>query len=225
MQYKTEYSIFNDYEAAREYLRDFLDGSSRLTVDQYSSRNGTDYLVIFENEESSEKPYYLRSKLKAMRRDELIELWRNQCDGYLDSDDIIEAELIDDLMEITRREYFAKHYEQNNWRDIEEYDFCASGYSQGDAIKVCNADDIYFITPDHIRNLFFDVPIAANAELWKREDSDDKWEFVECFNLCHYTDLYNPSYGDVYKGLINEKNPLAHLVAFDMPNNIFENIE
>ena len=220
MQYKVNYN-----DLAHGYCREFLDGESDCIVDQYGKHNGTDYIVIFDNEQSAEKPYYRRTKLKAMSRDELIELWENQFDEYRYFDDMTKAELIDDLLTVTRRQYFAKHYEQNNRRDIEEYDFCATGYCQGDLVKVCNADDIQYITSDYIKNIFFDVPIHAKAEVWQREDSDSAWELVDEFYLCEYTDIYEPCYERVYQGLMNEKNPLAHLVAYDMPSGIFENIE
>ena len=169
-----------------------------------------------------------------MSRDELIELWENHFIGYSDCDGLTKAKLIDgltkaklidDLLTVTCRQYFAKHYEQNNWHDIEEYDFRTTGYCQGDSVKVCNADDIQYITSDYIKNILFDAPIHAGAEVWKREDSDSAWELVHEFYLCEYTDIYEPCYELVYQGLMNENNPLAHLVAYDIPSDIFENVE
>ena len=222
MQYKTEYSIFRDYDLAAEYHREFLNGDAGYTVDIYGK---TDYLVIFESEQSAENPYYRHTKLKAMRHNDLLDLWQNYFMQYIGFDAMTKSELIGDLLKITRRQYYANHYEQNGFHNIEEYDFSAAGYSQGDIIKVCNADDMSFITPDYIHNLFYDAPIYAEAEVWTRKDSDSAWEFAANFYLYDYTDIYAPSYEQVYQGLLNENNPLAHLVAYDMPSGIFENVE
>ena len=222
MQYKTEYSIFRDYDMAAEYYREFLNGDAGYTVDIYGN---TDYLVIFDSEQSAEKPYYRRTKLKAMRHDDLLDLWQNYFMQYIGFDEMTKSELIDDLLKITRRKYYANHYEQNGFRNIEEYDFSVAGYSQGDIIKVCNADDISCITTDFIRNLFYDTPIHAEAEVWKREDSDCAWELVDVFYLGYYTNMYAPLHEQVYQCLLNENNPLAHLVAYDMPSDIFENVK
>ena len=114
---------------------------------------------------------------------------------------------------------------KNGFHNIEEYDFSVAEYSQGYIIKVCNADDISCITKDYIRNLFYDTPIHAEVEVWKREDSDCAWELVGEFYLCDYTDIYAPSHEQVYQCLLSKNNPLAHLVAYDMPRDIFENVE
>ena len=222
MQYKTEYSIFRDYDMAAEYCQEFLGGNAGYTVDIYGN---TDYLVIFDSEQSAEKPYYRHTKLKAMRHDDLLDLWQNYFMPYIGFDAMTKSELIGDLLKITCRKYYANHYEQSGFRNIEEYDFSVAGYSQGDIIKVCNADDIPYITPDFIRNLFYDTPIHAEAAVWKREDSDCEWELVDDFYLCDYTNIYAPSHKQVYQCLLAENNPLAHLVAYDMPRGIFENVE
>ena len=94
-----------------------------------------------------------------------------------------------------------------------------------DSIKVCNADDMSFITPDFIHNRFYGTPISASAEVWTRKDSDSAWEFAANFYLGDYTDIYAPSYEQIYQCLLNENNLLAHLVAYDMPSGIFENVE
>ena len=222
MQYKTEYSIFRDYDMAGVYYQEFIEGGTGYTVDLYGI---ADYLVIFESEQSAEKPYYRHTKLKAMRHDDLLDLWQNYFMQYIGFDAMTKSELIDDLLKVTRRQYYANHYEQNGFRNIEESDFSVAGYSPGDIIKVCNADNIPCITTDFIHNLFYDTPIHAEAEVWKREDSDCAWEFVDAFYLCDYTDIYTPSHEQVYQCLLNENNPLAHLVAYDMPSDIFENVE
>lgn len=193
MQYKVNYSIFRDNDLAAEYFREFLDGDSGCIVDQYGKHGKTDYIVIFGNEQSAEKPYYLRAKLKAMRRDALLDLWQNYFTEHVGFDDMTKAELINDLLTITRRQYYVDRYEQNGFSSIEKYDFSATGYNQGDIVKVCNADDISFITSDYICNLFYGAPIHAEAEMRKREDSDSAWELVDEFYLCEYTDIYEPS--------------------------------
>ena len=222
MQYKTEYSIFRDYDTATKYCCEFLEGDAGYTVDPYGN---TDFLVIFESEQSAEKPYYHHTKLKAMRRDDLLDLWRKYFMEYTCFSGMTKSELIGDLLKITRRQYYANHYEQNGFHNIEEYDFSAAGYIHGDIIKVCNADDTSFITPDYIHNLFYSAPIYAEAEVWTRKDSDSAWEFAANFYLYDYTDIYAPSYEQVYQGLLNENNQLAHLIAYDMPSGIFENIK
>ena len=222
MQYKTEYSIFRDYDTAALYCQEFLDGDAGYTVDIYGN---TYYLVIFDSEQSAEKPYYRHTKLKAMRHDDLLDLWQNYFIKYTGFDAMTKSELIGDLLKVTRRQYYGNHYKQNGFRNIEEYDFSVAGYSQGDIIKVYNADDIPCITTDFIRNLFYDTPIHAEAAVWKREDSDCAWELVDDFYLCDYTDIYAPLHEQVYQCLLNENNPLAHLVAYDMPRGIFENVE
>ena len=221
MQYKTEYSIFRDYDTATKYCCEFLEGDAGYTVDPYGN---TDFLVIFESEQSAEKPYYHHTKLKAMRRDDLLDLWRKYFMEYTCFSGMTKSELIGDLLKITRRQYYANHYEQNGFHNIEEYDFSAAGYIHGDIIKVCNADDTSFITPDYIHNLFYSAPIYAEAEVWTRKDSDSAWEFAANFYLYDYTDIYAPSYEQVYQGLLNENNQLAHLIAYDMPSGIFENV-
>ena len=222
MQYKTEYSIFRDYDMAAEYYQEFVDGDAGYTVDLYGN---ADYLVIFDSEQSAEKPYYRHTKLKAMRRDDLLDLWQNYFMEYIGFDAMTKSDLIGDLLKITRRQYYANHYEQNGFRNIEEYDFSVSGYSPGDSVKVCNADYISCITKDFIHNLFYDTPIYVGAEVWTREDSDCAWEFVVDFYLYDFTNIYAPTYEEVLQCLLNENNPLAHLVAYDMPRDIFENVE
>ena len=222
MQYKTEYSIFRDYDMAAEYRQEFLGGDAGYTADIYGN---TDYLVIFDSRQSAEKTYYQHTKLKAMRHNDLLDLWREYFTEYTCFDEMTKSELIGDLLKITCRKYYANHYEQNGFRNIAEYDFSVAGYRPGDITKVCNADDIPCITTDFIRNLFYDTPIHAEAAVWKREDSDCAWELVDVFYLCDYTNIYAPSHKQVYQCLLAENNPLAHLVAYDMPRGIFENVE
>ena len=99
-----------------------------------------------------------------------------------------------------------------------DYDLAAEYYREflnGDA--GC-AVDLYGKT-DYL------APIHAKAEVWKREDSDSVWELADEFYLCDYTDIYTPLHEQVYQCLLNENNLLAHLVAYDMPRGIFENVE
>ena len=105
MQYKIKYSIFRDYVMAAVYYQEFLDGDSGYAVDLYGS---ADYLVLFDSEQSAEKPYYRRTKLKAMRHDDLLDLWQNY---YIGFDAMTKSELLDDLLKITRRKYYAVRYE------------------------------------------------------------------------------------------------------------------
>ena len=91
MQYKTEYSISRDYYTAAVYYQEFLGGDTGYTVDLYGN---ADYLVIFDSEQSAEKPYYHHTKLKAMRHDDLLDLWQNYFNQYIGFDKMNKYELI-----------------------------------------------------------------------------------------------------------------------------------
>ena len=95
--------------------------------------------------------------------------------------------MIDELLQVTNKDYYVGLYNNHSWRELSEYDFIASGYSQGDSCKVLVLDkkEYAYIDCDYISNILYNQPISGSIELYY----DDNL-VVELY-VDEYIDSYN----------------------------------
>lgn len=155
------HNVRYDLDLAQIYLDDFLKGYTGYAV-QFINY---EYLVIYENEALKNERYYNIDELEKMNNSELIELLDELENYYYDSDD--KDDLINNLLYYTNEYYYEKHCQSSRWYDLES-DFTITGYSQGDAIAVKLVGDVS-ISKEYLTNLFYDVPVSGNLEIYAND--------------------------------------------------------
>lgn len=194
---------YYDIDLANIYFEDWktdLEYNNQLLM--FSSRNGTDYIVLAEN---LSEPYYRKSELNKMRKSDLIDLCHN-LDVYV-STDFTKKDIIDEIMCVVDIEYYyTKHYENSSWHDL-EYDFSVIGYCQGDCFKVnILSDNLKWNTKEYLTNLFYDTPINhGKISFLDREIYLDEYcESLYEWNLDGLVNNFEKSYKGWYKDRIIE---------------------
>ena len=165
LKYKLDFNIYYNNGLARMEIADF---ENEHHIIKKGSR-GTDYLAVFDNWESSQKPKFSKSALRRMKKDDLFDL------AYLLDLRVIadqtKQDLINDLITITRERYYGALYERGYSEELEcAIDFTATGHDQGEAIRVINADKLKHITRQCIENLYFNTPIYARVDIYDEDD-------------------------------------------------------
>lgn len=121
--------------------------------------HGVDYVVVGNLDENAFKISHLRKKSKA----EVVEL-ADSLELYTFNS--TKEQVIAELMDVSKREYYTNIFNNKYWRDL-PCDFVATGYCQGDAVKVLVVDQGYeHITVEYVSNIFFDSPITGTIELY-----------------------------------------------------------
>lgn len=156
------HNVRYDLDLSQMYANDFLKGYTGFNVQLIDN----DYLIIYENESLKNERYYNIDELEKMNNSELIELIDDLENYYYDSDD--KYDVIDSLLQYTNEDYYEKHYNSVNWRDLES-DYYVSGYHQGDAIAVKLVGDVS-ISKEYLSNLFYDVPVYGNVEVYANDE-------------------------------------------------------
>ena len=185
-------SVFYNHDIAPQLWEDFIDLYSGY-MHVFQSRNGADYIVFGD----LERPQFKVSHLKAMSKYDLGEL-HGDVYGHWQGD-MTKAELIEDLLEVTTLGFYAKHYANSTWRDL-DYTYTLAGYMQGDAVKVLVLDTMPKELPapsqDYLHNLLFDFPIYGTI-LFKGEyfyiDEllDDLYQYDKEQVLSRAADVYS----------------------------------
>lgn len=156
LQHSLHYSSY----LACMYYSDFVANNDVLVN---SSRNGADYIVIGKLDDG----YYKKTDLKNTLKKDLVELFYHHDVGY-DASEYTKTELIDELLQVTNKDYYASLYNNQSWRELSEYDFVASGYSQGDSCKVLVLDkkEYPYIDNEYISNILYNQPMSGTIELY-----------------------------------------------------------
>lgn len=180
------YNVRYDLDLARIYLEDFLNGYTDYSVQLIDN----DYLIIYEDKALRDESYFKLDELEELEIDELIELLDGLENYYYDEGE--KDCLIDSLLQYANEEYYEKHYNSVNWRDLES-DYYVSGYHQGDAIAVKTVGDVS-ISEEYITNLFYDVPVSGYVEIYSNDklldelyleeflDNSYTWDKVQVIN-------------------------------------------
>ena len=193
MGYAFTHSFFYYHDLAQYWLDDFNHNEDTKQVVYFGDN---DYVVIFANETIMSAPYYKVSHLRKMKRDDLMDLHINHF-GYLDRGQL-KSELIDDLMNVTNKQYYEHHFDQVSWHNL-EYDFIIRGYCQGDAKAIKLISDKqnkfeYDIDSNHLENIYFNVPIYASVDIYLDNELHEEIHFTE-----YLDDSYNIDKDDLIK--------------------------
>ena len=142
-------------DLAHIYHAEFKQKESTLMLGD----RGVDYVVVGNLDENAFKISHLRKKSKA----EVVEL-ADSLELYTFNS--TKEQVIAELMDISKREYYTNIFNNKCWRDL-PCDFVATGHRQGDAVKVLVVDQGYeHITVEYVSNIFFDSPITGTIELY-----------------------------------------------------------
>ena len=226
MKFDFNVSVSYDCDLAEIYFNDFKNGNMNDNVNLFFGSRKTDYLVIFENETVANQSYYKKSQLARMKKVELYELLENNNHPMVyacNIEDLKKSDMIDCLLEIDNQEYYAKHFENESYQDL-EYDFSISGYSQGDYIKVKLVGNVEkWINKNYLTNLFFDTPISGYIEVFE----DDNLDLVDEFQLYDLANFNEYDYYDKAKliGMISDycKNKNYHAELIEYLNDVLTN--
>ena len=188
-KFSFNHHITYDCDLAQIYFNDFKEGHMNDNINVFFGSRQTDYLVIFENEMVAKASYYKKSKLARMNKSELIDLNYN-FDLTWQAENLLKAELIENLLTITNQEYYTKHYDNECYNNL-DYDFSISGYSQGDYCKVKIVGNVEkWINKEYLTNIFYNTPISGYIEVF--EDGvlvdDLQLHYLKGFNEYAYYD-------------------------------------
>ena len=181
--------ISYDCDLANLYFSDFKDGHMNDNINLFFGSHETDYLVIFENEKVLNESYYKKSKLARMNKDELYGLnyfhdllWRYE--------ELLKSELIDNLLSVCNEEYYKNHFEKDRYQDL-DHDFAIRGNNQGDYCKVKIVGNVEkWINKDYLTNIFYDIPVSGNIEVFKDGSLVDEFSLYDINNFNEY-DYYD----------------------------------
>lgn len=185
-------SVYYDHDDGPRLWEDVKDLYSGY-MHVFQSRNGADFIIFGD----MERPQFKVSHLKAMSKYDLGELHGDVLGHW--QGDMTKAELIEELMEVTTLDFYAKHYANRSWHDLDAT-YTLTGYTQGDAVKVLVLDTMPKELPapskDHLHNLLFDFPIRGTI-LFKGEyfyiDEllDDLYQYDKAQLLSRVADVYS----------------------------------
>ena len=186
--YDFKVNVCYDTDLAYLYYNDFKEGHMNNNVNLFFGVRQTDYLVIFENEKVAKASYYKKSQLARMNKDDLTNL-ADEMLGY-GFDDSTKQTLIDGLMSITNEDYYASHYENESYNNL-DFDFAVRGYSQGDYYKVKIVGNVEkWINKEYLTNIFYNTPISGNIEVFKNGSLIDDFQLYDLDNFDEY-DYYD----------------------------------
>lgn len=181
-----EHNIFYSSEDASRDMKDFKANIEDCSL--WLGDRSTDYLVIFADKSTMDAPHFKKYQLQRMRKAELLELAENLDEWYYQSiEKETKAELIDFLLTIDNEKYYKKHFESTRYHDL-EYTFTATGYSQGDAVKVLLVGKTEpYLNEDYITNMFFDAPIYGDFEIYSNGELLEEFKLWGCDNFDSYS--------------------------------------
>lgn len=192
---------------AQMYYDEFVEGQAGYDVEAYGKRNN-DYIVVGRD---LNKPYYVASKLKKMKKEELYDLFLMYELGYYTIESYKKPELINELMSITIRNHYSVHYNATCWHELES-DYTSHGYSQGDAVKINLLQGVSY-EKEHMDNLLWNRPIYAKIninddEIYAHEFIDNPYDIDKdlfCDKLSNY--VKEKPYHDELIEFINNNYP------------------
>ena len=186
--YDFKVNVSYNTDLANLYFNNFKDGYTSDSINLFFGSRQTDYLVIIENEEVANESYYKKSKLARMNKIDLTNL-ADEMLGY-GFDDSTKQALIDGLISITNKDYYANHYENESYNNL-DYDYAISGHSQGDYCKVKIVGNVEkWINKEYLTNLFYDTPVDGFIKVFKNGSLVDDFQLydLENFNEYNYYD-------------------------------------
>nr|DAJ39560.1 MAG TPA: hypothetical protein [Caudoviricetes sp.] len=154
---KFELNVVYDTDLSSIYFDDFKNENNLILAD---------HVCIIFNNGSKNEPYFKKSKLAKMKKDDLQELAEN-LDIIFCGEEKTKAELINDLMQLDNEDFYKKALENNC---LPQKDFTICGYSQGDFVKVWQVGGSEY-SAEYLSNLFFDCPIRAVLTIWEIEEN------------------------------------------------------
>ena len=220
--YDFKVNISYDIDLANLYFNDFKEGHMNDNVNLFFGSRSTDYLVIFENETVAQSSYYKKSQLARMTKTDLT----NLADEMLGCgfDDSTKQTLIDGLMSITNKDYYANHYENECYNNL-DFDFAISGYSQGDYCKVKIVGNVEkWINEDYLTNVFYDAPLAGSVEVFK--NGSLIYDF-QLYDLANFDEYASYSKSDIVNMIAEfcKNDEYCNLLLEYLNDNLSDNFE
>lgn len=185
--YSFDFRVSYDCDLSSFYFDDF-----KSEIENHSLWLGdrqTDYLVIFENEKVMIKPYFTKTHLRNLPKSELYDLavYYELIYDNGNVDIFTKSELIESLYCIRVEDYYKKHYKESYYHEL-DYDFCVSGYSQGEAVKVKLVGNVEkYINYDFLTNIFYDTPLQGEVIISLNGEEIEEINFNEIDGFKMYT--------------------------------------
>ena len=183
--YQFEAKVSLAIDSAHIRFEDFINGYDGYHRQGLSGRlsNGIDYLICYGDNVKPTDPHFTKTELRAIRKDDLIDLAHNHGCDHVHNDDYTKSELIDEMVSvITHEVYYENHRKNYGWRDL-DYDTMITGYAQGDACKVVYVGDAQKShNATWLQHIFYDTPIDGYIEVMLNGDTvNDIYvsEFIE----------------------------------------------
>lgn len=119
--------------------------------------------IIFNNG-SGNKPYFKKSHLVKLSKDQLVEL-AELYNGISYKKGLLKNELIKELLTVSNEEFFRKACDVNC---LPYRDFIIYGYSQGDNVRVWQIGGEEF-SKEYLTNLFYATPVYCTFKIFEIE--------------------------------------------------------
>lgn len=123
-----------------------------------------DSVCIIFNNGSGNKPYFKKSRLAKMTKDQLVELAGN-LELFDYAENYNKTELVEELSKLDNESFYKRAYAGNC---LPCCDYIVRGYSQGDAVKVWQIGGEEY-SKEYLTNLFFDAPVYATLRIFEIE--------------------------------------------------------
>lgn len=152
---KFELNVHYSTDFSQIYFNDFKN-ENNVILDSH-------HCIIFNNGSKNE-PYFKKSRLAKMKKEQLQELAENLSVIYC-TEDLTKTELIEKLFFLDNESFYQKALENDC---LPSCDFSIHGYSQGDFVKVYQVGGSEY-SKEYLTNLFFDCPIYAVLKVYEIE--------------------------------------------------------
>lgn len=165
------FHVSYDYDLSHIYFKEFENENTRIKF----CRDSSLFLIG-----DVTKPFYTKTQLNKMTKAELIKLdekFELLCPHTYD--DTNKTELIDELQNVTIKQYYEFVTNTYSWNAISDkfqhnY-YITRGYSQGDSIYIVNVDEDFTKNmKEYIDHIFWDTPIYIRIDVNGVEFTDDE---------------------------------------------------
>lgn len=212
-------------DLASMYYSDFEDEWENKSI------HGDHFIVLFASEEIANKPYYKKSHLARMKKDDLYALCES-FEYYSVGEDSLKKDCIDFLLEITNEQFYTHYVENTSFRDF-DYTFKITGHCQGDVklIKLVGSgkdflENSYLPNRVGLENLFYNSPIDGLITVSCNGEEVETINFNEISGFDEYGTWDKSEFINNLKNTDNLKDLvyLSQLVEF-LESNLKESLD
>lgn len=166
-----------DSDLSQMYYQDFIDGADGNSVYKIESRREVIAYLIGDYD----KPFYTKTALNKMKKDDLLDLWFQYELGYNETG-CTKADFISDISRVTIARYYDYVFKEVQSRYVDEHiqhpHFTSRGYCQDDAVQIIDVGADYDVIKqsESIDHILWDTPVSIILTI------DDNEEFYDLSN-------------------------------------------